>query len=421
MGQKCLALAMLAFLLLIALQAGQGSCLIQKLPTFLKVSENYDAEMGQLVVYASLSYVDPGTGKNEPLVGQPLKFILNYTDAEGEHTEELSISTNAAGKAQALFVIPSSKSHKVKVRYEGATGFKESEGEVSGGGSDMATAVQAQLPEGINLVTCMPLLLLVGLLGAAMYASGQNPFGMVDFTAPQGIRTQRRLMKQTVGGWMSVGASAIATVGNIVALAGLSGIKARTVDNEEGRKKGEEKPKGKGEGEGQAKTATQGQGTAKPTVATPAKPATKKEESGKKVEITDKDALKGVQHDKGKTAVDYESRHAVRAITAGAIIAALGGDFTKIRDFFGIHGMTEIKTIDKEGKTDTIKTVGTGMVIRKVSGVVKKEIDELYTEAKITKEGAAEYKDPTKAINANKERALTIAAVASNKRNEAAN
>ncbi|MCX8205785.1 MAG: hypothetical protein N3H30_00990 [Candidatus Micrarchaeota archaeon] len=352
-GKGALSALLLVVMLLPALQYSAGGCLIEKIPTSLKASENYDADTGQLIVYATLTYTEPSSGKKEVIAGQSIKFTLNYTDGDGEHIEETSSTTNAAGKATATFVIPGSESHTVKVKFAGMAGFKESEAEVSGGGGEMASAVQAELPEGINLVTCMPLLLLAGLLGAAMYASGQNPFGIVDFTAPQGIRTQRRLMKQTTSGWFAAGAAGLVAVGSIISGISSGAIKA-TVTKEE------EKPK---ESATVKKEAPKDQerpqsGTAKPAAGRLPQEQKKVEKPGVQPQKPAQEGARvALAQDSGKAtdlvekmAYTEASSTAMAWAFVGALITALGGDFSLLRSPDFSNPFKEIWVVGKDGK-----------------------------------------------------------------------
>jgi len=217
-------------------------CIIKKADTEIFVTESYDPDSGQLIANAKLTYTDVETGKKVGLGQRELVFNVNYTTKEGENKfDSAKAQTNNLGKATASFVIPNAKEHKVEVIFKGDEGFKESVGTLTGG-SGTEVSFKSNLPEGVDLVTCMPLLLLIGMLGAAMYASGRNPFGIVDFTAPRGFTVQRRVMKAfTAGGW---GSWALAFTGG--ALSAIAGGLVST-KTEKGKEKGKEEEKKKAE------------------------------------------------------------------------------------------------------------------------------------------------------------------------------
>jgi len=408
---------LLLIMLIVPIYAAVG-CIIKKADTEIFVTESYDPDSGQLIANAKLTYTDVETGKKVGLGQRELVFNVNYTTKEGENKfDSAKAQTNNLGKATASFVIPNAKEHKVEVIFKGDEGFKESVGTLTGG-SGTEVSFKSNLPEGVDLVTCMPLLLLIGMLGAAMYASGRNPFGIVDFTAPRGFTVQRRVMKAfTAGGW---GSWALAFTGG--ALSAIAGGLLKTM-SEKGKEKEKEEEKKKAEGkvkeEGKEKKPEKGtaqKGEVPMTVKSKGVPP--KKEQQKKGEEQQKPAPKLEQPQvqkkpEGKvtslaprkekseekpTRVKM-SEDAIRRLNIiaifGSILAALGGNvyaFSMVKE----EVVTETEIDKTTGEQRVVRKpmilAGSfaGVVAQKMRGAVEEEVINQLAEKKTISEITAD-------------------------------
>ena len=407
---------LLLIMLIVPIYAAVG-CIIKKADTEIFVTESYDPDSGQLIANAKLTYTDVETGKKVGLGQRELVFNVNYTTKEGENKfDSAKAQTNNLGKATASFVIPNAKEHKLEVIFKGDEGFKESVGTLTGG-SGTEVSFKSNLPEGVDLVTCMPLLLLIGMLGAAMYASGRNPFGIVDFTAPRGFTVQRRVMKAfTAGGW---GSWALAFTGG--ALSAIAGGLLKTM-SEKGKEKGKEEEKKKAEEkvkeEGKEKKPEKGtaqKGEVPMTVKSKGVPP--KKEQQKKGEEQQKLApnLKQPQEQKPEGKVTSlaptkekseekptrvkMSEDAIRRLNIiaifGSILAALGGNvyaFSMVKE--EVVTETEIdKTKDEQRvvrKPMILAGSFAGVVVQKMRDAVEEAVIDQLAEKKTISETTAD-------------------------------
>ncbi|MEM3364479.1 MAG: hypothetical protein QXS93_03150 [Candidatus Micrarchaeia archaeon] len=373
---KALVLSLIVLFLMATIAHSGASCIIQKAETSIRVSEYYDEDTGQLAVSARLTYTNLDTGKTEGLGQQELEFIVNYTTSEGEKSDKFKMQTDTRGWATVNFVIPGAIKHTATVIYKGNDAFKESIGTV-GGSARSSTSFETGLPQDINLVACLPLLILVGFLGAAMYASGRNPFGVVDFTAPRGITTQRRVMKAFQAGWV---AQIFAISGGVVGAIATSMVGAKAIPRESEKEKGKEeasKQKGEEQKGGHVKGAV-GDLEAKPKKKEPEPqqtkppvPATPTEQASKSnVVIRDAEKLSQVTLPK---IVHTVSGFGATLGIIGVILSVLGGN---VWAAMGIK-KEKVYTKDKDGKEVVVERIVTKPMaenmVRKVHALAKEE------------------------------------------------
>lgn len=384
------AMSLIAILLIASALFGGASCIIQKADTSIRVTESYDEDTGQLVVYAKLTYTNVDTGQTMGLGQKELKFILNYTTVEGEKSSEFKAQTDSSGKASVNFVIPGAIKHTATVVFAGDSAFKESVGTV--GGTKGTTSFETNLPKDINLTTCMPLLLLIGFLGAAMYASGRNPFGMVDFTASRGITVQRRMIKAYQIGW----AIMFGTVGGILSAIGtkLTGAKAEGEVEKEKEKKPKEEKKEKAE---QEKKVPKEGGMVKGAMPFEKH---KKEEAlasaapppvpvGQRVALEAPQAVPAEAKIKLPNVVPVVSWFASALLVTGAILSVFGGNPWAVKEFKSVKVVEKDEKGNEVVKTRYISPIAINWIAEK-----KKEVmDDLRAQAgSITgKDGDAVY------------------------------
>jgi len=220
--------------------------------TNLVVFGEYDEEISKLDIEAKLTYINTDTSEKKPLVGRELKTVINVSKNDGtNYSIEKYGTTNQIGWVRQTFYLDDAKEYQVIVYFDGDSGFKESIGTVGGGGEYEEQSYTTNLPEGISLNTCLPVLVLIGFLGAAMYASGGNPFGFVDMTTTRGFRMNRNLRKvmfvQGLGG--TIGSFATKGIQIIMNLAASkqSGAEEQKDQDQEEAKKGDDKKKGEKE------------------------------------------------------------------------------------------------------------------------------------------------------------------------------
>ena len=196
----------ISLLLISLLLVGAGACVLDKINTKISVFDEYESEIQRLEISAKLSYINMDSGDTNPIPGQKLNIILNVTKNTGESEEIIrEVMTNSGGWAKRTFYLEDVKNYDVKVTFDGSGAYKSAIGTLSGAGEYEQISYVTNLPEGISLTTCMPILILFGFLGAAMYASGGNPFGFVDLTPSRGFRMNRNLRKSMftqTGGFM---------------------------------------------------------------------------------------------------------------------------------------------------------------------------------------------------------------------------
>lgn len=242
---------LLASLILVSL-INSSSCLLNKMNTNLVVFGEYDEEIGKLDIEAKLTYINTDTSEKKPLVGRELKTVINVSKNDGtNYSIEKYGTTNQIGWVRQTFYLDDAKEYQVIVYFDGDSGFKESIGTVGGGGEYEEQSYTTNLPEGVSLTTCLPVLVLIGLLGAAMYASGGNPFGFVDMTTTRGFRMNRNLRKvmfvQGLGGTIgSFATKGLQIIMNIAA-SKQSGAEEKGDKDQEEAKKGDDKKKGEKE------------------------------------------------------------------------------------------------------------------------------------------------------------------------------
>jgi len=207
----------ISLLLISLLLVSAGTCVLDKINTKISVFDEYESEIQRLEISAKLSYINMDSGDTNPIPGQKLNIILNVTKNTGESEETIrEVMTNSGGWAKRTFYLEDVKNYDVKVTFDGSGAYKSAIGTLSGAGEYEQISYVTNLPEGISLTTCMPLLILFGFLGAAMYASGGNPFGFVDLTPSRGFRMNRNLRKSMftqAGGFMIGGTIAKAIEG----------------------------------------------------------------------------------------------------------------------------------------------------------------------------------------------------------------
>ncbi len=388
---------LVAVLLIISIAYSGASCIIQKADTGIRVTETYDQDTGQLTVNAKLTYTNLDTGQTSGLGQKELEFVVNYTTVEGEKSDKFKAQTDSSGRANVNFVIRGATKHTVEVTFGGDGAFKESKGTVGGSGKS-ETSFETNLPEGINLVTCMPLLLLIGFLGAAMYASGRNPFGMVDFTAPRGMTTQRRVMKAFQAGFASIFTGAIGMLGGVLGAIATKRVGAEKEEAaiKEGKKgeeaaapaaPGKEAPKGSGRVEGVGGPI--GKGGKKAPAAAEQKPVVAAPPVGTQAVITGPKAAAAatetINIPNVKPVVSFWT--ATLGFT-GVILSALGGNP------WAAMGMSLTKVIEKDenGKEVTKTRIVTGAMQTQIGRKVREVWDRLKTDyASTDKDGNAIY------------------------------
>lgn len=236
-----------------------STCLITKMGTNIVVYEEFEKESQRLDVEAKLTYVNMDTGEKIPLKGEDLKIVVNVTKRDGSSKiyDKLG-KTNQLGWVKHTFYLEDVKDYNVVVYYDGSSNFKESIGTVTGSGEYEKTSYVTTLPEGISLVSCLPIMLLIGFLGAAMYASGNNPFGFIDMSAPRGFRMNKNfrktmLVQSFIGTIASYGVK-IAQVATRAAVSKKSDVKEIEGDEEKKEKK-EKEEEGSASSKGKVKTA----------------------------------------------------------------------------------------------------------------------------------------------------------------------
>jgi hypothetical protein len=248
------------YLIIIILFIGllnSSTCVIKKMTTGIEVFEYWDDENNKLDIEAKLSYINFDTGQRTSLAGRNLIFnVTVFKNDDSNETITRTIQTDSMGWGRRTFYLDDVKEYQVLVEYEGESNFKPSTGTVGGGGDFDEKKYITNLPEGISLVSCLPILILFGFLGAAMYASGGNPFGFVDLTTTRGFRMNRNLRKmmmlQSAG---SVGAQMLGSV-----IGGLGALRKALTKLEGAKSEGGENTKGK---EDNKPSATEEQGDGK--------------------------------------------------------------------------------------------------------------------------------------------------------------
>ena len=237
---------LLIFIIIITI-THSSSCILDKINTNIVVFGNYDENIGKLDIEAKLTYVNIDTGDKKPIPGAVIEIVVNVTKNNDEsYLIPKEVVTNGMGWGKKTFYLEKDiKEYQVKVYYKGDGTFKEAMGTLGGGGEYEQASYTTNLPEGISLTACLPFLVLIGFLGAAMYASGGNPFGFVDMSTSRGFRMNRNLRKtlfvQGLGGFFAATGVSVAQAA-ISAIAGNKTKSKSTGDGKSSSKNKEEVP-----------------------------------------------------------------------------------------------------------------------------------------------------------------------------------
>jgi Skp family chaperone for outer membrane proteins/ribosomal protein L29 len=155
-------------------------CPIEKNPSFIDINHFRDRTNNKIQITIYLkgkteSGEIPLANQNITLTGSVFTYTFSQilkTDLDG--VARYNISTCGSDSIiPRKCVDPSTLSYNITAIYEGTKGFYGSIKNV--GYRPIATSI-------INPIACLPFLLILGLLMAAMYASGRDPFAYFDFS-----------------------------------------------------------------------------------------------------------------------------------------------------------------------------------------------------------------------------------------------
>jgi len=209
------ALSLLLVLSLISISTAVNICPVEKKPTEMSITHSQLPKNEPLGVFNNkikfeilLEWMDKATGERGPLPGKNVtvtmmildKYLKMRADGTFQLVSEESnfvLQTDTNGKiAREVVVDPFNPK---KISYSITADFIPVTKDAYIGSTANAKYTPTSMPL-FSLAACLPLVLVLGMLMAAMYVSGRNPLGALDLSraAFRVPGVERRAVKQTI-------------------------------------------------------------------------------------------------------------------------------------------------------------------------------------------------------------------------------
>lgn len=180
--QKLLIVAIF-LLVLFSVSAALEICPVSKMPTEISIDHvrhpanpAIGVETNTIDVTIHLNWANRGTGERGPIPNRELLVKITLFD---KTVMERPINTSDNGIVN--ITVPTGSVDPRKVSYSIYASFAPGTKEPFMGSAKTVTYTPTMVPL-VSFEMCLPFVLILGILMAAMYATGKNPFGYLDFS-----------------------------------------------------------------------------------------------------------------------------------------------------------------------------------------------------------------------------------------------